>query len=347
METSEKKSSGEKNYVSGIKAEGTTTELSLRQVTKQTDMGDEANTEYQAVAKMREEEEKLKKEIEKRTREKKIRNMRAIRIQAMKDFLQKMPPEEEAESEEAAEECEQRTKEMIQAMDDYNRAGCTTDSFTIYEDDGKEVCDVIFTIAIKNKRPENDLRKLNYRILYEISDENITRICGVVNQSLIINEPEANSSEQANEPEASSSGIESLEEIKPSEKEEQVTPKKGDKTPQKGGRTTQKEKRTPWGRTTQEKRLKRNNSKKRPKIICNKILKTETAEDLRKKLDFHRKLRSQLAKKMQPSLSNDGAFSAAPKEDRKKAAARHGRRNEKRAREGEERREVVGRGWKK
>lgn len=135
---------------------------------------------------MREEEEKLKKEIEKRTREKKIRNMQAIRIQAMKDFLQKMPPEEEAESKEAAEkECEQRTKEMIQAMDDYNRAAarnrCTTDSFTIYEDDGKEVCDVIFTIAIKNKKPENDLRKLNYRILYEISDENITRICGVVN----------------------------------------------------------------------------------------------------------------------------------------------------------------------
>lgn len=42
-----KKSSGEKNYVSGIKAEGTTTEeLSLRQVTKRTDMGDEANTKY-------------------------------------------------------------------------------------------------------------------------------------------------------------------------------------------------------------------------------------------------------------------------------------------------------------
>lgn len=58
------------------------------------------------------------------------------------------------------------------------------------------------------------------------------------------------------------------------------------------------------GKATQEERLKRNNSKRRPKIISNKILKTEAAEDLRKKLDFHRKLRSQLARKMQPSLSN-------------------------------------------
>lgn len=127
---------------------------------------------------------------------------------------------------------------------------------------------------------------------------NITRICGVVDQSLIVNEPETNSSERTNETEANSSGIETLEESKPAEKEEQVTPKKGDKTPEKKVRTTQKEERRPWGRTTQEERLKTSNNKKRPRIISDKMLKNEAAEDLMKKLDFHRKLRSQLARKM-------------------------------------------------
>lgn len=79
--------------------------------------------------------------------------------------------------------------------------------------------------------------------------------------------------------------------------------KKRDKTPVEKVRITQKEERRPWGRTSQEERLKINNNKKRPKIISDKMLKTEAAEDLRKKLDFHRKLRSQLARKMHPSLS--------------------------------------------
>lgn len=57
-------------------------------------------------------------------------------------------------------------------------------------------------------------------------------------------------------------------------------------------KTTLKEERRPWERTSQEGRLKIDNIKKRPRIVSNEKLKTEAAEDLRKKLDFHRKLRS-------------------------------------------------------
>lgn len=268
---------------------------------------------------MREEEVKLRKEIEKRTREKKVRNMRAIRIQAMRDFLRKMPPEEEDEVEEAIEEeCERKTREMIKAMDEYNRTTtgnkCTTDSFTVYEDNGEAVCDVTFTMVIRNRRPENDVRKLKYQILYEVSDENVTRICGVVDKNLIRNEQKTNSAEQA-----SSSGIGTLEESKPAEKEEQGTTKKGDETPVKKVKTAQTEERRPWGRTTQEERLKINSNKKRPRIVSDKILKIEVAEDLRKKLDFHRRLKSQLARKMQPPLSNGGACSTTSGEETKRA----------------------------
>lgn len=74
-------------------------------------------------------------------------------------------------------------------MDNYNqvvsRNKCTTDTFTIYEEDSRDACDVIFTMTITNKRPISDTRRLNYGILYEIVDENITRICGVVNRDQI------------------------------------------------------------------------------------------------------------------------------------------------------------------
>lgn len=141
--------------------------------------------QFKSISEMREEEEKLKEEINGRANRIKVNNMGILGIQAMREFLQKMSPEEENVGQEKAEEqIERKNKEMIQTMDKYNRATtgnrCVTDTFTIYEENGKEVCDVIFSIVITNRRLARDSHRLNYRIVYEVDEINVIRGCGVI-----------------------------------------------------------------------------------------------------------------------------------------------------------------------
>lgn len=113
--------------------------------------------EFKNIEEIQKEKEKLKREINRRANKREMSNMRALRLQAMREFLQKMPPEEKSLMEKTAEEeNERRNKKMIQAMDNYNRAAsrnkCTTDTSTIYEEDGKEACDVVFSTITESQQ---------------------------------------------------------------------------------------------------------------------------------------------------------------------------------------------------
>ncbi|KYQ55705.1 hypothetical protein ALC60_05347 [Trachymyrmex zeteki] len=135
------------------------------------------NGEFRTIEEIKEEEERLMTEIEKRGELQKTINERVARIKRMREFLEKFDDIEETEAKEENVEMEKRLNEAIDA---YLTAGgqskSFSDKFTIVDNNGQSTCEASMVVTLKNKRLRKNIQESKmYRITYDITGSEINR----------------------------------------------------------------------------------------------------------------------------------------------------------------------------
>lgn len=118
---------------------------------------------------------------------------------------------------------------------------------------------MIFSMAITNRRPASDSRKLNYRIVYEVDEINVTRACGVIDEGQL---------EESKE-QGTSSTMESKTRTEEEEDQERNTDLEGSskykcRAQARESSLRQKRQEKPWGKTTRVVKSQKNDVKKQP-----------------------------------------------------------------------------------
>ncbi|XP_018351508.1 PREDICTED: uncharacterized protein LOC108754005 isoform X2 [Trachymyrmex septentrionalis] len=133
--------------------------------------------EFKTIEEIKEEEQRLMTEIERRSELQKTINERVARIKKMREFLEKFDDIEETEAKEENAEMEKRLNEAIEAyLTTGEQSKNFSDKFTIVDNNGHSMCEASMVVTLKDKRPRKNIREnKTYRIIYDITGSQINR----------------------------------------------------------------------------------------------------------------------------------------------------------------------------
>ncbi|XP_011058839.1 PREDICTED: uncharacterized protein LOC105148676 [Acromyrmex echinatior] len=135
------------------------------------------DSEFKTIEEIKEEEQRLMTEIERRGELQKTINERVARIKKMREFLEKFDNIEETEAKEENAEMEKRLNEAIEAyLTTGEQSKNFSDKFTIVDNNGQSICEASMVVTLKDKRPRKNIREnKTYRITYDITGSQINR----------------------------------------------------------------------------------------------------------------------------------------------------------------------------
>ncbi|XP_018053237.1 PREDICTED: uncharacterized protein LOC108690451 isoform X1 [Atta colombica] len=135
------------------------------------------DSEFKTIEEIKEEEQRLMTEIERRGELQKTINERVARIKKMREFLEKFDNIEETEAKEENAEIEKRLNEAIEAyLATGEQSKNFSDKFTIVDNNGQSMCEASMVVTLKDKRLRKNIREnKTYRITYDITGSQINR----------------------------------------------------------------------------------------------------------------------------------------------------------------------------
>ncbi|XP_018369880.1 PREDICTED: uncharacterized protein LOC108765591 [Trachymyrmex cornetzi] len=149
----------------------------INSATTPSSMSQTQDSEFKTIEEIKEEEQRLMTEIERRGELQKTINERVARIKKMREFLEKFNDIEETEAKEENAEMEKRLNEAIEAyLTTSEQSKNFSDKFTIVDNNGESTCEASMVVTLKNKRPRKNFQEnKTYRITYDITGSQINR----------------------------------------------------------------------------------------------------------------------------------------------------------------------------